>query len=478
MAIKVSTLITLFFLVFFPFTVEGKINRSPFAGELGYDPDNLVVKFSDQIDQNLIDILANDFGIDVNPQSDWKIKVLNVDFISSHPILMEMMEEAGIVEFVEPDYCCKIDYTPNDTYFFDQWHLLSLANGGVDAQLAWDVNTGNPNIIIAVVDTGVAFEDYSAYKDGVWMDFAKAPDFVNTNFVFPKNVIEDDDHPNDDQGHGTHVAGVIAQTTDNSYATAGLAFGCSIMPVKALDSNGEGYISDISDGIKYAADNGADVINLSFGSSSSSITLKLAVKYAYNKGCVVVAASGNEGDSGNLPHYPAAYDDYCIAVGSTNNQMTRSYFSNYGDYVDVVAPGELIYQQNFSTGNFTTFNVYGKSGTSFSAPIVSAIAGLLMSNGLTDRDMVWRSILESAIDLNSAGWDSETGWGLVNAYQAITYFVKSDFNLDGLVDMDDFTVIAEQWFLSGNDLEADMNSDGTVNLVDVALFAQHWHHNL
>jgi len=224
-------------------------------------------------------------------------------------IMVELFQAEPHVECAELNYYADIFAEPNDTYYSFQWHMQNDTTGGIYIEDAWAIETGDPNVIVAVVDTGVAYEDFDRFR--------QAPDLAGTSFVPGYDFINDDEHPNDDQGHGTHVAGTIGQSTDNGLGVAGVAFGCSIMPIKALDANGVGDHFTIARGLIWAADHGAKVINLSLGSSDGSRTLEQAVAYAYRAGVTVVCAAGNEFRRGNAPSFPAAYDDYCIAVGAT-----------------------------------------------------------------------------------------------------------------------------------------------------------------
>ncbi|MDF2628957.1 MAG: peptidase [Symbiobacteriaceae bacterium] len=273
--------------------------------------------------------------------------------------LMNALAKNPNVESVELDYIASVQWTPNDPSFGSQW-----GPSKVQAPAAWDITQGSSSVMIAVVDTGVDLDHPDlAAKVNTSLDY----DFVNS-----------DSTAQDDQGHGTHVAGIAAAATNNSTGIAGMCPNCTILPVKVLNSAGSGSYSAIASGIRYAADKGAKVINLSLGGTAGNSTLSSAVTYADGKGSLVIAAAGNNGNS--TPFYPAAYTA-AVAVAATTSSDTRASFSNYGSYVDVAAPGQSIYATYFN-------NTYSSlNGTSMAAPHVSGLAGLLFSQGRTKADV-------------------------------------------------------------------------------------------
>lgn len=325
------------------------------------------------------------------------------------------------VEFVEPNYVVTAFAVPNDPLYRYQWHLDNSGYGGIEAEEAWDISTG-AGVTVAVVDTGLA-----SVTDG--------PACVLNGY----NYVADSINTTDDNGHGTHVSNTIAEATNNGIGGAGVAYGACILPVKVLDASGSGYNSDVASGIRYAADNGAQVINLSLGSSVASQVIEDAVAYAYGKGVTVVAATGNDG-RGQVS-YPAAYDNYVIAVGATSYDEELASYSNYGSALDIVAPGGEMYT---TRGRFTRDNdengdgyvdgvlqnttvdgseaYYFFQGTSMAAPHVAGVAALVLAHGnATTPDEVRAALQESADDLGAAGADTTFGHGLVNAYQALLW---------------------------------------------------------
>ena len=390
-----------------------------------YVSDEIIVKFKPGASQRQIDLLNSRYGVSViqeNPITSAKLLKIS----SRWPVtsLVNQYNRSSIVEHVEPNYTAHALFTPNDKYYKYQWHLKKVAAGGMDMAKAWDIATGK-DAVVAVLDTGVAYEDYRVYK--------QAPDLAKTKFVPGYDFVNDDDHPNDDEGHGTHITGTIAQSTDNGIGVAGIAFDASIMPVKVLDSNGDGNHYRIANGIYYAVNHDAKVINLSLGSNQSSWTLRQAVAHAYNNGVTIVSAAGNDFAEGNKPVYPAAYNDYSIAVTSTGYDGLRAPYSNTGSYVDISAQGgdirfdrdgdgyrDGILQQTFA-GDATQFRYYFFEGSSMAAAHVTGVVALLVANGISDPSQIREALESTARDMGTEGKDSEYGWGIVDAHAALNY---------------------------------------------------------
>jgi len=272
-----------------------------------YVPGEIVVKFGTGVDQNAIDRLNQNQKVSVlETNNTLGFMRLKTPAGKSVEDMVAIYSRNPNVEYAEPNFIVTAYMVPNDEYYHYQWHLYNSTYGGINMEEAWDISTGSSSVIVAVIDTGVAYEDYDIYR--------QAPDLAETTFVPGYNSVNPDKHPNDDHGHGTHVTGTIAQSTNNGYGVAGVAFQTAIMPVKVLDKNGSGSNTTVADGIRYAADNGAKVINMSLGGPDPSNVLEGAVEYAYSKGVTIVAATGNNG--AEAVGYPAAYEE-CIAVGAT-----------------------------------------------------------------------------------------------------------------------------------------------------------------
>ena len=414
-----------------------------------YVQGEFIVKFKPDIGKNKIAEINSKNGASIKRAGPHFMK-LNIPQGRTVSQIVESYSRNPNVEYAEPNYIAHTHMVPDDDFYVYQWHLdintseedpalHGLNGGGINIEPAWDTAIGT-GVVVAVIDTGVAYEDYVEFVDGpgrrdYWITYKQAPDLTDTHFVQGYDFVNNDDHPNDDQGHGTHVTGTIAQSTNNGIGVAGVAFNCSIMPIKVLDGSGSGTYTWITEGIYYAADNGAQVISMSLGGGSTSLTLENALAYAYGKGVTIVCSAGNDGASANpSPSYPAAYNDYCIAVGATRYDENVSYYSTTGDYVDIAAPGgdmnvdlngdgynDGVLQQTHDGVDYTNFNYWFYQGTSMAAPHVSGVAALLISNGVTDPDDVREALQSTAEDKGDSGLDPEYGWGIVDAYAALQW---------------------------------------------------------
>lgn len=280
----------------------------------------------------------------------------------------------------------------NDPYVSDQWGWLR-----VKADLAYDTGYRGEGVVVALIDTGVDVEH---------------PDLA-ANIIDGWNFVDDTDNVTDVDGHGTMVCGIVAAVANNSLGIAGVASNVSIMPLKVVSDDG-GSLLDIISAIRYAADNGADVIGMSIGGTFTKglLALEAAVDYAHQHGCVLVAAAGN--NNTNELFYPAAYENV-IAVSAIDESDQKASFSNYGDYIDVCAPGVNILSTNLN-GTYS----YG-SGTSFAAPFVTGVvAAMLSKTPSLSPENVTETLQLQAEDLGEEGWDQFYGWGLVDAYATIT----------------------------------------------------------
>jgi len=333
------------------------------------------------------------------------------------------------VVYAEPNYLYSINFEPDDEFLSNQWAVQnngdiiaddgsSVGTIGADLNLlqAWDISTGSERDTIAIIDSGIDY-NHPEFTGRI----AAGYDFVNG-----------DSDPMDDNGHGTACAGIAAATGNNNIGIAGVNWRSKIMPVKVMDKSGSGYSGAIANGVKFAADNGAKILSLSFGGSESSTTLKSALDYAYEKGCIIICAMGNANTSDI--RYPAAYEN-TVAVGAIspcNNRKDPTtcdkeswWGSNYGEHIDFMAPGVRIYTTDILGDNgyndavdgdyFSVFN-----GTSAATPFAAGVASLIKANrpDLTN-DEVRAMMRNSAVDIDEPGFDVETGYGRLDAYNAL-----------------------------------------------------------
>jgi len=425
--------------------------KAPGVGKK-YVPDEIIVKFKAGVNDKVLGEINRRHETSLLGSSRFgRFKRLRIKRLRKVQEMVEMYRRNPNVEYAEPNYIAHAYEAPNDQFYSYQWHLHD-GQGGIGMETAWDIETGKPNVVVAVIDTGVAYENHSDLVCWSWYCWGEyyylAPDLAGTNFVGGYDFVNLDAHPNDDNGHGTHVTGTIAQSTNNGIGVAGVAYDASIMPVKVLDSAGTGYYSWIANGIYWATNNGAKIINLSLGGPSHSQALEDAVEYAYNNGVTVIAAAGNDGLASM--GYPAAYDQYVIAVGATRYDERYALYSNWGSSLDLVAPGgdtsidqngdgyvDGVLQQTFGIYGTNDWGYFFYQGTSMAAPHVSGVAALLLSNGVASSpDQVRNALQDTAKDLGTPGFDPDYGWGLVDAYAALNWS-------EGLVDSPPFVSITD-----------------------------------
>ena len=370
-----------------------------------------------------------------------------LEFNSNKPIekLIELYKKTKLFEYVEQNFVGHghgFQTSPNDNNFNRQWAhnndgAFSLSNSTIDADidtdLAWDITQGDPNLIVAILDSGAKL-DHPEFSGRIWLNSNENQNGLDTDL---NNYIDDingwdfannDNNPTDDHGHGTNVAGIALASGNNNIGYAGMNWNSKIMICKILDNNNNGFYSWWAEAIYYAVDNGASVINMSVGGNGSSTLLEDAINYAYINNVPVVVSTGNQN---SVIQYPAKYTN-AFAIGSTNSDDTRSvpFFwsptsgSNYGAELDFVAPGNYIYGLNYASN--TNYNTYW-GGTSQAAPHVAGLISLLLSvdNNLTITEI--RTILEASSEdqvgdsNDTSGWDQYYGHGRINAFQALTH---------------------------------------------------------
>jgi thermitase len=315
--------------------------------------------------------------------------VADVSSAEAPSLTREMIVE-GLSSYIEHRMKFQSQIVPNDPYWSLQWGPQQI-----EADWAWNTTIGDPSVLVAVIDTGIDWDH---------------PDLAANYVALGYDWVNNDTDPMDDNGHGTHCAGIIAAVINNSIGVAGLAQ-VRIMAEKGLDQYGQGYEDDLANAIIHAVDQGADILSNSWGGYGESALIHDAVKYAYDSGVLVVAAAGNEATSSKV--YPAAFDEV-IAVSATDEYDNPAYFTNFGEWVELAAPGVGIY----STYWDDTYR--SMSGTSMSTPHVSGVAALIWSQfPKVTRDWVRAQLRYSADDLGDPGFDDYYGYGRINARRAV-----------------------------------------------------------
>jgi serine protease len=397
-----------------------------------YAPGRVVLKLADGGTASALSTLSAQVGARsvVRPAyADFVVLTLPAD-ADVVAVAADLASQPGVV-YAEPDAVAHLLFVPNDPGYDVQWNFKKLG-----MERAWDINQGGQSsLTVAVIDTGVAYTDTGTFR--------QAPDLAGANFVSPHDFIWDDDTPVDLDGHGTHVTGTVGERTNNDLGVAGMAFNVSLMPIKAISGVWDkamgapniGTDSIVAEAIRYAADHGAKVINLSLGFDGPVTAVRDAISYAVSKGAFVAVAAGNSGDTGSPPDYPAAYAseiDGLVAVAALDLNFNRAYYSNSNPYVEIAAPGgdlrvdldndgypDGILQETLDLdlvdqGIFNQFGYFFLSGTSTAAPHVSGLAALLMTQGVTDPKAVEKIIERFATDIGPPGRDNDTGFGVIN----------------------------------------------------------------
>ncbi len=347
---------------------SSKISKKTFEPTAPYVPDQLIVRLKESYTKGELETLARKFD-ELGVESQEKVFKSDDPSLKNYYVLKFKqgtdIEKAGQelinlkeIEKIQPNYIDVIQEVPNDPYFGQLWGLERI-----EAPRVWDSVKGSNSITVAVIDSGI---DYNHQ------------DFSGRNIIKGLNLVKGNNDPMDDHGHGTHVAGTIGAVVNNNIGVSGVNWNVTLMAVKAMDKLGSGNRKVITEGIRYAADNGAKVINLSIGTPpgytapcKNDPIYQAAIDYALDKGVVVVAAAGNAGiDAQNSS--PGSCDGV-ITVGNSTISDTRASNSNYGTRVNIAAPGTEIYSTRPG-------NTYGpRSGTSMAAPHVSGVVGLLLA---------------------------------------------------------------------------------------------------
>jgi serine protease len=382
-------------------------------------------------------------------------------------ILARELSQQTEVLYAEPNYLLRIGAVPNDpSYGPRQWNFQSI-----NMPRAWDVaGGGSAEVIVAVIDSGVTSVPAGNYSARTWngssivtfgLPVAPSPDFDLSRFVNPRDFTISTTAPPatviDMNGHGTHVAGTIGENTNNGTALAGIAYNVRIMPLKVCygpwefqfwasaagvpgftsPDEGECPTDAIVAAIRFAADNGAKVINISLSGSGPITPLRDAITYAVQRGVFVAVSNGNAYESGNPAQYPASYAaalDGAVSVAATNRLNARSYYSSSGTYTEIAAPGgdaregSLIWQASINQADasfnlifprFDRYQEWNIQGTSMASPHVAGVAALLASRGITNPATIESILRQTARDLGPSGRDNDFGAGLIQPFAAL-----------------------------------------------------------
>ncbi|PLT35776.1 S8 family serine peptidase [Bacillus sp. V5-8f] len=359
-----------------------------FQNEEKYNERHLVVKFSSGVDPAIRrSILKKIAARELDRMSTGNYSLVSVPAGSDLKSFADQLLTYKAVESVEPNYEVKTTFKPGDTSFGKQWYLNKI-----NMPAAWDRTKGSSGVTVAVVDGG-----FSLTHPELKGKFVKPYNAVNGETTFSSG------------DHATHVSGIIGAAMNN-IGTAGIAPNVKIMPVNVF----MGEMADsywVADGIMYAADSGADIINLSLTTEEKASVLEYAVKYAASKGVMVVAAAGNSHST--KPFYPAAFSSV-VGVSAVDSKDQLAPFSNYGSYIDMSAPGVNIFS-TISNGRYAMMD-----GTSMASPVISGVSALILSKNPFLTPAETEQILKnSAVDLGTKGWDNKFGYGRIDAYNAL-----------------------------------------------------------
>ena len=434
-----------------------------------YVPGELIVKFRDgytpAAQTRALSVLRQRGGL----QSRWigSALLVRADDEPDAEVAAQVLRRQPEIEWAQPNYLIRPRATPNDSAYPLQWNMTQL-----DMPRAWDINPGaNGNVRVAVVDFGVTTVTQT-FNFTLWTGsrFESVPVPVRVNpdigaarilpgrdFAFWAGPVVDFD------GHGTAVAGTALQETNNAFGTAGVAYGATLLPLKAClgywdiqfllsaagipgfvnpdEETGFCEVSAVVQAVRFAADNGAQVINISLGGPGEAPAFLDALRYAVQRGSFVAMPSGNSFEEGNLTDYPGAYAaqlDGAVAVGATGRSRRRAYYSNTGSHVELAAPGGDFRDGGTSGGivqiglvpgdsdpftiirpRFDRYTELAVQGTSFSAPHVAGVAALLHAQGITSPAAIEAILKQTATDLGAPGRDNDFGFGLISPRAAL-----------------------------------------------------------
>lgn len=444
-----------------------------------HTPNELIIKINSKAyNADKINLAKNKLGIVVLDNLNENLNLIKIHEIGDHEFTHTFLlrfkgvadlqnsivqyKATNVLEFVEPNYTANgagikgsqeliVTTNPNDALFSRQYGLFnngtfavngmpytSVNDADVDMELAWDIETGDPNLIIAVIDSGLRMSHVDI-ASRLWNKSSSEPidgiDNDNNGLIDDYrgwDWVNNDNNQTDDHGHGTNCTGIIGTIANNGIGYAGVNWNSKIMPLKVLDNTNSGNYANMASAIYYAVNNGAKIISMSIGGSGNSTTISNAIDYAATNGVLLVACTMNFNN--DVTYYPAGYaatKDNVIAVGSTNSNDNRTnpFFwsatsgSNYGNHLTLVAPGNYIW--GLGNSSDTDYNSYW-GGTSQATPLVAGIASLLKSKNSALTCLQMKNILKNTAQdqvglpsEDTAGFDQYMGWGRVNAFMAL-----------------------------------------------------------
>lgn len=385
--------------------------------------------------------------------------------------MMKIFESLPGVAHVEPNLIFHAtDVVPNDPYYPDMWGLRKI-----EMEKAWDITKGSNDVIVAVVDSGV---DYN-HEDFSGRIFADGYDFTTCDFisVFSGRCLDEnektrDNDPMDENGHGTHVTGTIGAVANNSLGVSGINWNLTIIPLRVLNVDGIGLETDIVDAIRYAVDHGADIINLSLAADApceSAVLYQEVVNYAYNRGVAVIVAAGNSDDGQDVANIVPASCQHVIAVAATGTEDERAPFSNYGQKVDLAAPGNNIKSTGFDRYNPDVLHRYYtyKQGTSMACPHVVGVAALMKAVNHSLKPDEIETLLKNNTDQFPNSPDHPIGTGRLNAFKALSAIGRSETTPSP-------TPTPTAVCPAGNNGNLNCDVNGKINEVDFCLLLKYW----